>query len=100
MISLHGKINIQDFLEVLSNQVRPMVRETFLEGNVIFLGNSAPIHTTRIVKEFHEEHSNVEHLVGPSQYPNLNIIENLWSVLELQVGSHSHPHRRFDQRMW
>ena len=50
MISQQGKINIQDYLEALSNQARPMVQETFLEGNAIFLGNNAPIKTTRIVK--------------------------------------------------
>ena len=100
MISQHGKINIQDYLEVLSNQVRPMVQEMFPKGNAIFQSDNAPIHTTRIVKECHEDHSEVEQLVGPPQYPNFNIIEHLWSVLVLQVGSHSHPHRRFDQRMW
>ena len=93
MIFQHGRINSQDNLEVLSNQVHPMVQVTFPEGNTIFQGNNPSIHSSRTVKECHGEHSDVEHQVLPPQYPNLNIIEFLWSVLKLKVGSHFHPHR-------
>ena len=60
----------------------------FPEGNTIFQDDNGPIHTARIVKEWHEEHSDeAEHLVWPPQSSDLNIIEHLRSVLELQVRS-------------
>ena len=104
MISQHGEINRQDYLEVLSNQVHPMVQVTVPEGHTIFQDNNAPLYTARIVKECHEEHSDVEHHVWPPQYPNLNIIEHLWSVLQQKAGNHPpsslRTRRGFDKKIW
>ena len=47
MISLHGRINSQDKLEIFSNQVHLMVQVMFLERNAIFQDDNSPI----IVKE-------------------------------------------------
>ena len=63
-----------------------MAQSLFPEENASFQDDNAPIHTSRIVKEWHEEYCNeTEHLVWPAQYPDLNIIDDLWSVLEIQV---------------
>ena len=51
MISQHGRINSQDYLEILSNQIHSMVQVMFPEGNVFFQDDYSPIHTARIVKE-------------------------------------------------
>ena len=58
MIYLHGKINSRDYLQIFSDQVRPMAQALFLEGNTIFQYNNAPIHTARIATELPEEHCN------------------------------------------
>ena len=53
MISYHGRINRRDYLQILSDQVHPMAQALFPEGNSIFQNDDAPIHTARIVKEWH-----------------------------------------------
>ena len=86
MISHHGKINSRDHFQILSDQVHPIAQALFPEGNSIFQDDNYPIHTARIIKEWHDEHYNeVEHLVWTAQSSDLNIIEYLWSVLEIQV---------------
>ena len=88
MNSQHRRINSQDYLDVISNPVLPMamVQAMFPEGNTIFQDDNAPIHMARIVKEWHEEHSDFENLVWPPQFPNLDVIE------QLQVRSQFQPH--------
>ena len=49
MIFQHGRINSQDYLEVLTNQFHQVVQVMFLEGNAIFQDDNAPILTARIV---------------------------------------------------
>ena len=92
MVSLHGRIKSQNYLKILSDQIHPMIMELFLGGNAIFQHDNAPIHLAKIVSELHEEHSSeVEHLIWPPQSPGLNIIENLWCILEKQVKSQYPP---------
>ena len=58
-----------------------IVQVMFPEGNAIFQDDTAPIHSARIVMEWHDENSNEDdQLVKPKKSPDLNIIENSWSV--------------------
>ena len=51
MISLNGRINSKDYLQILSDQVYPMAQALFPKGKAIFQDNNATIHTARIVRK-------------------------------------------------
>jgi len=92
IIRLHGRITSGDYVDILGNQVHPMIQTIFPNGDAVFQDDNAPIHTSRAVQSWFEEHeSELNHLPWPAQSPDLNIIEPLWSVLELKVRSKFPP---------
>lgn len=62
MVSPRDRINNQDNLCVISDQIHPTFAEMFTEGKAIFQDVHAPIHT--VVTACHEENSSeVEHFI-------------------------------------
>ena len=60
----------------------------FPNNDSVFQDDSSPIHTVRNVNSWFEEHEDaLQHLLWPTQSPDLKIIYPLWSVLESRVRS-------------
>lgn len=71
-------INSQEYLSIFSDQIHPMHSELFTRGNTLYQNNTTPIHTAKLVSEYHEEiSSEIGHLIGSPQSPNLHIIKYL-----------------------
>jgi hypothetical protein len=91
IITLNGEITASDYIDILGNQVYQMV-QMFPNIDAVFQDDSLPIHTTRIVQFWFEEHEDaLKHLPWPAQSPDLNIIEPLWSVVDSTVRSRFPP---------
>ena len=92
IVALYGRINSKDYLNILGDHVHPMVHALFPDFDGIFQDNNAPIHTVHVVKNWYEKHkSELNHTEWPPQSRSLNIIEQLWCVLERQVRNRYHP---------
>jgi hypothetical protein len=56
------------------------------KNDVIFQDDISPIHTTRSVQSWLQEHEDaLQYLPWPAQTPDLNIVEPLWLGLESTV---------------
>jgi hypothetical protein len=91
IITLHGRIAAREYVDMLGNQVQPMI-QTLFPNNAVFLDDHAPIHTAGTVQSWFEEHEDeLQHLPWPAQSADLNIMEPVWSVLEARVKNRFPP---------
>jgi len=61
-------------VDILGNQLHPVVQMLFPNNDAIFQDDSSPIHTARSVQPWFEEHEDALHLPWPAQSPDLNVI--------------------------
>ena len=79
-------------MDILHNQVHPMVQILFPDNDAVFQDDSSPMHTARSVQFWFEEHEDkLQHLPWTAQLPDLYIIEPLSSVLESRMRNRFPP---------
>jgi len=76
---LEGSIDSDLYVQMLSSVV-PILDNLLGRDSYIFQQDNAPIHTSKRVREFFVE-AEVRVLEWPARSPDLNIIENVWSML-------------------
>lgn len=77
-----GENKAVDFIEVVyKGELLGFLWET---PNAFLMEDGALIHCARVSKAWREEHS-IKSFMWPAQYPDLNPIENVWSLLKNAV---------------
>ena len=71
MITVNGEITASDYVDILGNQVHPVVQMLFPNSDAIFQDDSSAIHTGRSVMSWFEEREDaLQHLPWPAQSPD------------------------------
>lgn len=86
---VNGNINAEKYIEIINNNLWPVVARHFHDGRYIYQDDNAPVHRARIVREFIDREG-IPTMEWPAQSPDINIIENCWKKMKQTLLKNVH----------
>lgn len=82
LVEIPGRLNANNYREVLQEVLIPTVESVFGNGTTIkLLQDGSSVHNSRIVQTWINEQENIELIRLPPKSPDLNPIENMWAMM-------------------
>ena len=81
---MDGIINRHKYIEILENNLWPVIARHFPDQHFLFQDDNAPIHRARDVENY-KARNNIHSISWSAQSPDLNIIENVWLKLKRRL---------------
>jgi transposase len=89
LVRLKSKVDSNAYIKILEDGLLRTIENKNLDPNkVIFMQDNAPIHTSRITKEWLNLHK-INVMDWPPQSPDINPIENLWEIIDKKIRKRS-----------
>jgi hypothetical protein len=86
---VNGNINAVKYIEILEENLWPVIARHFPNRNFVFQQDNVPVQKARVVSEY-LTNNNIPVLEWPPQSPDLNIIENVWLKIKIQLKAVVH----------
>lgn len=87
---VNGIMNADKYIQLLDNAFLPKLHLLFRRRQrYIFQQDGAPCHTAKSVKNYLSS-KNIPILDWPGNSPDMNPIENVWTVLKTQLSKKKH----------
>ncbi|GFW63668.1 transposable element Tcb1 transposase [Trichonephila clavipes] len=87
LVFIDGIMDHKLYIDKLNNNLKESAKKLGLDGNFILQQDNDPKHTARNFKMWCLFHCK-QQLHTPPQFPDINVIENLWATLETAVQKH------------